>query len=45
MLSVIKDNSSSFAEQKLLLDPILKSPKITNFAAELEVMLFKSSTK
>ena len=41
MLSVIKDNSSSFAEQKLLLDPILKSPsKLQILAAELEVMLF-----
>ena len=41
MLSVIKDNISSFNEQKLLLDPIINSPsKLQILAAELEVMLF-----
>ena len=41
ILSVIKDNSSSFDRQKLLLEPILNSPSnIQILAAELEVMLF-----
>ncbi len=41
ILSVIKDNSSSFHKQKLLLEPILNSPsKLQVLAAELEVMLF-----
>ena len=41
MLSVIKDNVSSFDQQKLLLDPILNSPsQLQILAAELEVMLF-----
>ena len=41
ILSVLKDNKSSFDEQKLLLEPILNSPnKLQIFAAELEVILF-----
>ncbi len=41
ILSVLKDNSSSFDQQKLLLEPILKSPSILQvLAAELEVLLF-----
>ena len=41
MLSVIKDDVSSFDQQKLLLDPILSSPsQLQTLAAELEVMLF-----
>ena len=41
MLSVIKDDVSSFDQQKLLLDPILNSPsQLQILAAELEVMLF-----
>ena len=40
ILSVLKDNSSSFDQQKLLLDPILNSPsKLQILAAELEVLL------
>ena len=40
MLSVIKDNKSSFDQQKLLLEPILKSPSLLQIiAAELEVLL------
>ena len=40
ILSVIKDNSSSFDRQKLLLEPILNSPnKLQIVAAELEVLL------
>ena len=40
MLSVIKDNISSFNEQKLLLEPIINSPsKLQILAAELEVIL------
>ena len=40
ILSVLKDNKSSFDQQKLLLEPILNSPsKFQNLAAELEVML------
>ena len=40
ILSVLKDNSSSFDQQKLLLDPILNSPsELQILAAELEVML------
>ena len=41
ILSVLKDNKSSFDQQKLLLEPILNSPsKLQTLAAELEVMLF-----
>ena len=41
ILSVLKDNKSSFDQQKLLLQPILNSPsKLQILAAELEVMLF-----
>ena len=41
ILSVLKDNSSSFDQQKLLLEPILKSPNLLQIlAAELEVLLF-----
>ena len=41
ILSVLKDNSSSFEQQKLLLEPILNSPSILQIlAAELEVLLF-----
>ena len=40
ILSVLKDNKSSFDQQKLLLEPILNSPsKLQFLAAELEVML------
>ena len=40
ILSVLKDNKSTFDQQKLLLEPILNSPsKFQNLAAELEVML------
>ena len=40
ILSVLKDNKSSFDQQKLLLEPILSSPsKLQVLAAELEVML------
>jgi len=40
ILSVLKDNKSSFDKQKLLLEPILNSPsKLQTLAAELEVML------
>ena len=41
ILSVLKDNKSSFDQQKLLLEPILNSPnKLQIVAAELEVLLF-----
>ena len=41
ILSVIKDNESSFDQQKLLLNPILNSPsKLQILAAELEVILY-----
>ena len=41
ILSVLKDNSSSFDQQKLLLEPILRSPNLLQIlAAELEVLLF-----
>ena len=41
ILIVLKDNKSSFNQQKLLLNPILNSPsKLQILAAELEVMLF-----
>ena len=41
ILSVLKDNSSSFNQQKLLLEPILRSPNLLQiFAAETEVLLF-----
>ena len=41
ILSVLKDNKSSFDQQKLLLQPILNSPsKLQILAAELEVLLF-----
>ena len=41
ILSVLKDNSSSFDQQRLLLEPIIKSPSILQvLAAELEVLLF-----
>ena len=40
ILSVLKDNKSSFDQQKLLLQPILNSPsKLQILAAELEVLL------
>ena len=40
ILSVLKDNSSSFDQQKSLLEPILKSPSLLQvLAAELEVLL------
>ena len=40
ILSVLKDKSSSFEQQKLLLEPILKSPSLLQaLAAELEVLL------
>ena len=40
ILSVLKDNSSSFDQQKLLLEPILNSPSLLQaLAAELEVLL------
>ncbi len=41
ILSVLKDNSSSFDQQILKLEPILNSPSILQvLAAELEIMLF-----
>ena len=41
ILSVLKDNSSSFDQQKSLLEPILRSPNLLQIlAAELEVLLF-----
>ena len=41
ILSVLKDNKSSFDQQKLLLEPILNSPnKLQIVAAELEVLLY-----
>ena len=41
ILSVLKDNSSSFDQQKLLLEPILRSPNLLQIlAAELEILLF-----
>ncbi len=41
ILSVMKDNISSFDQQKKLLDPILNSPsKLQTLAAELEVILY-----
>ena len=41
ILSVIKDDISSFDQQKLLLNPILNSPSnLQLLAAELEVMLY-----
>ena len=41
ILSVLKDNSSSFDQQKLLLEPMLNSPNLLQvIAAELEVQLF-----
>jgi len=41
ILSVLKDNLSSFDQQKLLLQPILNSPsKLQILAAELEILLF-----
>ena len=40
ILSVLKDNKSSFDQQKLLLEPILNSPSLLQtLAAELEVLL------
>ena len=40
ILSLLKDNKSSFDQQKLLLEPILNSPnKLQVVAAELEVLL------
>ena len=46
MLCFIKDNSSSFNQQKLLLAPILNSPsKLQLLASELEVMLFLKFNK
>jgi hypothetical protein len=40
LLSVIKDNKSSFAKQKQILEPILNSPsKLQLLAAELEILL------
>ena len=40
ILSVLKDNKSSFDQQKFLLEPILNSPsKLQILAAELEVLL------
>ena len=40
ILSVLKDKSSSFDQQKLLLEPILKSPSLLQaLAAELEILL------
>lgn len=40
ILSVLKDNKSSFDQQKFLLEPILNSPSnLQIFAAELEVLL------
>ena len=41
ILSVLKDNKSSFDQQKLLLEPILNSPsKLQIVASELEVLLY-----
>ena len=41
ILSVIKDDISSFDQQKLLLNPILNSPSnLQLLAAELEVLLY-----
>ena len=41
ILSVLKDNSSSFEQQILKLEPILNSPSMLQvLAAELEIMLF-----
>ena len=41
ILSVLKDNSSSYDQQRSLLKPILNSPsKLQMLAAELEVLLF-----
>ena len=41
ILSVLKDDSSSFDQQKLLLEPMLNSPNLLQvIAAELEVLLF-----
>jgi hypothetical protein len=40
LLSVMKDNISSFEKQKTILEPILNSPsKLQLLAAELEIML------
>ena len=40
ILSVLKDNSSSFDQQKLLLEPMLNSPNsLQVIAAELEILL------
>ena len=40
LLSVIKDNKSSFAKQKQILEPILNSPsKLQLLASELEILL------
>ena len=40
LLSVMKDNKSSFEKQKQLLQPILSSPsKLQLLAAELEILL------
>ena len=41
LLSVMKDNVSSFEKQRKILEPILNSPsKLQLLAAELEIMLF-----
>ena len=41
LLSIMKDNVSSFEKQKKILEPILNSPsKLQLLAAELEIMLF-----
>ncbi len=41
ILSILKDNSSSFDQQKSLLEPMLNSPNLLEvIAAELEVLLF-----
>ena len=41
ILSVMKDDKSSFDQQKLLLNPILNSPsKLQTLAAELEILLY-----
>ena len=41
ILSIMKDDKSSFDEQKLLLNPILNSPsKLQTLAAELEILLY-----
>ena len=40
LLSVMKDNKSSFEKQKQILEPILSSPsKLQLLAAELEILL------